>query len=97
MALKSDMRLDETGTNDINMVETATTTWKSTNIMVNFLATTWLPTQYAKRRVFEIRTRDILTPPPPPPAKRAAVMLSPSVTEIHCSLLHYTGRGTFEP
>ena len=48
---------------------------------------------------FEIRTRDIRTPspPPPPPAKRAAVMLSPSVTEIHCSLLHYTGRGTFEP
>ena len=28
MALKSHMRLDETGTNDINMVENATTTWK---------------------------------------------------------------------
>ena len=95
MALKSDMRLDETGTNDINMVETATTTWKSTNIMVNFLATTWLPTQYAKRRVLKFGLGTYV--PSPPPAKRAAVMLSLSVTEIHCSLLHYTGRGTFEP
>lgn len=78
MALKSDMRLEETGTNDVNMVETATTTWKSTNIVVNFLATTWLPTQYAKRRVLKFGLGTYV-PPPPPPAKRAAVMFSPSV------------------
>ena len=44
---------------------------------------------------FDIQTRDIHTPPPP--AKRAPVMLSPAVTEFHCSLLDHTGRGTFVP
>ena len=65
MALKSDMRLEETGTNDVNMVETATTTWKSINIMVNFLATTWLPTQYAKRRVLKFGLGTYVPPPLP--------------------------------